>query len=289
MKDYGGAIQTLRKNKNMTQAELGEKLNVSSQAVSKWENGLSQPDLETLQKLTSIFEISIDEFAKMSDGNAVVKSENSPKKEIEEPEEKLLGVCTVCGRGIYNEATIGAKSPKLVCLNCHLEAKRLEKQKKDEEIRRKIAAEKASRVYFRKCLIIPAIIIVLLLGITIPIMVSKGVKDAYYYVIVSISAVLLWMAIPQALWDYGPVMWCFDVFFIKTFTMPGIIFSLDIDGIVWAIAVKIALAVLSVTLTILCSLFGIFLACIIAPFSFIPAICYANGEISKGGLYWDMW
>lgn len=39
--NYGQTIVNLRKTANTTQAELGEKLNVTSQAVSKWENGIS--------------------------------------------------------------------------------------------------------------------------------------------------------------------------------------------------------------------------------------------------------
>ncbi|MGN1062650.1 MAG: helix-turn-helix domain-containing protein, partial [Candidatus Scatosoma sp.] len=45
MNDIGRAIQTLRKRKNLTQSDLAGELNVSGQAVSKWENNLSQPDL----------------------------------------------------------------------------------------------------------------------------------------------------------------------------------------------------------------------------------------------------
>lgn len=48
--NYGQKIAELRKKADMTQAELGESLNVTSQAVSKWENGLSEPDLGTINK-----------------------------------------------------------------------------------------------------------------------------------------------------------------------------------------------------------------------------------------------
>lgn len=62
MNDYGKRIAELRKSKNLTQAELGKKLNVTSQAVSKWENGLSEPDLDTISKLCSILNMSVNEF-----------------------------------------------------------------------------------------------------------------------------------------------------------------------------------------------------------------------------------
>lgn len=41
----GSTISNLRKEKNMTQAELANKLNVTDKAVSKWERGISYPDI----------------------------------------------------------------------------------------------------------------------------------------------------------------------------------------------------------------------------------------------------
>jgi len=55
-------IRTLRKNKNMTQEELAEVLLVSPQAVSKWENGQSVPDVELLPVIARYFGITMDEF-----------------------------------------------------------------------------------------------------------------------------------------------------------------------------------------------------------------------------------
>lgn len=45
---YGQKIAQLRKISNMTQAKLGELLNVSAQAVSKWEHDIAEPDLATI-------------------------------------------------------------------------------------------------------------------------------------------------------------------------------------------------------------------------------------------------
>jgi len=66
LKKYGHIISQLRKMNGLTQEQLGKKLNVSYQAVSKWENNLSEPDLETIEKLTEIFGISISDFFDMS-------------------------------------------------------------------------------------------------------------------------------------------------------------------------------------------------------------------------------
>ncbi len=53
-------LRTKRKERNMTQEELAEVLNVSVGVISKWEKGLSCPDLETLIEIANFFEISVD-------------------------------------------------------------------------------------------------------------------------------------------------------------------------------------------------------------------------------------
>lgn len=62
METLGTRLVELRKKYNFTQAEIGEKLNVSVQAVSKWENDLSLPDYDYLIKLADLFNTSIDEL-----------------------------------------------------------------------------------------------------------------------------------------------------------------------------------------------------------------------------------
>ena len=55
-KKIGATIAMLRGSKNMTQAELGERIGVSFQAVSKWERGETLPDIAILPTLADIFE-----------------------------------------------------------------------------------------------------------------------------------------------------------------------------------------------------------------------------------------
>jgi transcriptional regulator with XRE-family HTH domain len=54
----GSYISKLRKDKDLTQVELAEKLNSSHQAVSKWERGDSLPDLGTLTALADFYRTS---------------------------------------------------------------------------------------------------------------------------------------------------------------------------------------------------------------------------------------
>ncbi|APU71311.1 helix-turn-helix domain-containing protein [Companilactobacillus crustorum] len=60
MNKFPEQLKRLRKNNQMTQDDLAEKLFVTRQAISKWESGDSTPDLTNLIKLTDIFNVSMD-------------------------------------------------------------------------------------------------------------------------------------------------------------------------------------------------------------------------------------
>ncbi len=60
--DFKENVRWLRKQKRLTQEEMAEQLSVSFQTVSKWENGVSMPDIGMLPLLADYFEISIDEL-----------------------------------------------------------------------------------------------------------------------------------------------------------------------------------------------------------------------------------
>jgi transcriptional regulator with XRE-family HTH domain len=61
MKDtFGKRLASLRKQKRWTQEEVAEKLKVSGQAVSKWENDASFPDLDMVVAIADLFQVSTD-------------------------------------------------------------------------------------------------------------------------------------------------------------------------------------------------------------------------------------
>ena len=55
-------IAALRKQRGISQTELGAALGVSSQAVSKWEKGISCPDIMLLPSIAAYFEVTVDEL-----------------------------------------------------------------------------------------------------------------------------------------------------------------------------------------------------------------------------------
>ena len=55
-------ITALRKTANLTQEALGGKLGVTGQAVSKWENGISDPSTSNLIALAKLYGVSVEEI-----------------------------------------------------------------------------------------------------------------------------------------------------------------------------------------------------------------------------------
>ena len=61
---FNEKLRMLRKESNLTQEELAEKLNISRQAITKWESGEGIPDIENLKQISILFKVSIDELIK---------------------------------------------------------------------------------------------------------------------------------------------------------------------------------------------------------------------------------
>ena len=55
-------IDQLRKERNITQQDLADRLGVSRQAVSRWEMGTAKPEVESLTALAKVFDITVDEL-----------------------------------------------------------------------------------------------------------------------------------------------------------------------------------------------------------------------------------
>ena len=65
----GKIISIKRKSMNMTQGELAKKLHITDKAVSKWERGLSFPDISLLIPLSEILNMSLYDLLKGEDEN----------------------------------------------------------------------------------------------------------------------------------------------------------------------------------------------------------------------------
>ena len=74
--EIGSKIRQFRMERNMTQEEVANALNLSAQAVSKWENGLTMPDIQLLPELAMMFGTSIDALFSITDESRMERIEN---------------------------------------------------------------------------------------------------------------------------------------------------------------------------------------------------------------------
>lgn len=85
---FGQRFTRLRKQRGLTQEELGEKLGISGQAVSKWEKDASMPDVGILVDLSEILGVSLDELL----GKEVVNTRIVPVEERKNPDDMVLRI-----------------------------------------------------------------------------------------------------------------------------------------------------------------------------------------------------
>ena len=114
----GSKIKELRNSNGMTQKELSEKLNVTAQAVSRWESDEVEPSVGTIKQMATIFNVSTDELLGNETEPKIVEVEKIVEKPIvvekpvmvekdvvvEKPIQlhAVVGVCDYCKKPIYD-------------------------------------------------------------------------------------------------------------------------------------------------------------------------------------------
>lgn len=275
----GEKIAALRKSHNMTQAELGNAMNVTYQAVSKWERGDSEPDFDTMSKIAKFFDVPLSYF---EEGGELPAPE-APAAPAESEAAQMLGVCTVCGR-MLREGEEAARMPKLVCKECvnraQEEAERTRVQKarqiyeeKDWEKKKLRRNRNAGLIYGS----IPAGVIF------IAFLVWSLIEDGEFFPFIfgsgCVLTVLGYTFTAQMIWDGTVREVCTEGGHIMT--LPGIIFSLSPDGLLFLIFAKIFLAIIAAIVFVFSLFFCFFAAVVISPFTFIPALVWRNVKIAR--------
>lgn len=291
---YGQKIAKLRKEANMTQMQLGTALNVSAQAVSKWEHDIAEPDLTTIKKMSEIFKISIDDFldidlAKADDNN------NELSKDISEQitsavdgamkqnqQSQPIGFCVSCGSMVYKD-NAGQVTPEVRCKRCYeIEQRRLASEKdaiQSEKFSKLCAEEKLKR----KSIIWSSIVTAIIFAINIIIICKTKDSDKLGYKIV-FTILMIYIAyafISELILDEGPVADVLMWFISLPIKLPGIIFTWDLDGLVFLVVMKIVFAIIGFLLGLLAFAAGVVIGGLIAPFTFPFSIAKVNKRISN--------
>lgn len=287
MEKYGERIAYYRKKVGMTQADLGAKLNVTAQAVSKWENGLSEPDLAALQKLSEIFEVSTDELlgvsgACVTPASCVLPATEQAAVSAAQPQvakavetKILIGYCADCKKPIfdgdkYELHRFGRGRSGSECTVCE----KCDAKRRQSYVNAERTELKANR---KKGLIVGGIVSAIWLVITL--VIAIVIKSYINIWVPFVSAYAVFAFVSQLFW--GDLLQEFLLFFVRALKFPGLIFTLDLDGIIWLITVKVVFAVIGFMFSTLVFLFGLFLSFVLASVIFPFALVRLSAKINK--------
>lgn len=267
--EFGEKIATLRKSKSMTQAELGSELNVTFQAVSKWERGESLPDFATMSKISKLFGVPLEYFDE--GGENAVNEAAAADAAVKEDTKPMLGVCKVCGKAVFKGEEF-LTIPSIVCKSCHDREVKEEQRKKAEakenaERKKRFELQQAKRRRNTGLIAGGASACALLIIFAISAGVNKDVAVFFGGLVVSVFAFTF---ISQMVWDGVVRTVCCEGG--KIIGTPGVIFTLDLDGFIFLIAVKILFAVLKFLVFLLTSVLFVLVAILISPFTFVPSL-----------------
>ena len=92
--EFNEKLQELRKQKELTQEELAEKLYVSRTAISKWESGRGYPNIESLKAIAKFFGVTVDEL--LSSGEVLTLAEEDNERKEKHFRDLMYGLLDLC-------------------------------------------------------------------------------------------------------------------------------------------------------------------------------------------------
>lgn len=278
----GQKIKKLRLEKGLTQKDLADQVYVTFQTVSKWEKDENEPDVSTLRELAKLFGCSMDYLLSEDDVEA-------PEEVVEEPEpapaepvtktivihQKELHVCEKCKKDIPEDeleidqicvspggrGRIATYRPGYYHKSCLAELRR---EKAAAENREKSA--KASKAK-KRCFGWGGAIGVIALGASIALFIVGGINPGLSV----LYGFLIGYAVFADLYCILSGSYIGDVFLhVASWSVrfPGIIFSWDLGGFIFLIAMKVLFAILGFFIGIFVFLLAVGISAILASVSF---------------------
>ena len=83
-------LKILRQNNKLSQTELAHKLHLSQRTISSYENGINEPDIQTLKNIASFFKVSIDYLLDFNQNNSTIKDVKQTIKNLDR--QQLLNI-----------------------------------------------------------------------------------------------------------------------------------------------------------------------------------------------------
>lgn len=287
----GQRLKEMRSKAGMTQKDLADELHVTYQAVSRWENDDAEPSFDTVKEICRIFHCTSDDLFGIERDNPAQPESTQPiaekpqvvEKVIIQESKPVLGVCEQCNKPIYDPEDLRridvthtvrhgpshhtTHRDMILCNACN--EKRLQ-QKKAAEVQ-KVAMEKSNEKKRRVHSFVWSTLSAILFLVIAIVCFVKGYTTAGYVLLGTgfVSFPLLAMLILNNTFITEMWMEIASWGFVK---LPGVIFSLDFDGLAFLIAVKILFFILGISLAILSFLFASALAGFLSIFVYPHAL-----------------
>ncbi len=255
----GEKIKTLRVSNSLTQKDLADQLYVTAQAVSRWEKNEVEPSITTLNAIAKIFKVSVSDLLE-EDGQRKDEQPTLEKEEIAVAQpaasKVVLAVCESCNKPIYNGSDIVRKTEyfgrsavnKVICVAC-------DRKQREEKLRRDVAYGTGQR---RKSFVWGGVFSALITLIAT----IAGIVATQSLAVGIVCAIGGLLFFPFISCLYLKNNFIEDVVLdVSSWSVrfPGLIFSLDLDGILWFISVKILFGIISFFISIICVMFAIVL------------------------------
>lgn len=290
----GQKIKKLRTEKGLTQKDLADQLHVTFQTVSKWESGTNEPDIATLKELSKFFDCSFDYLLNDEETS---KDEEEPEPEVVVKEVPVIKetiivhqneahVCARCGKEIPEDELVsedvtkqerqGRQTRTVSIGQTYYHKHCLEEVKKEraEAARRaKIARASSSK---KKCFGWGIAAGVTALGIALAIFLCNTqyihpASGVLYSILIGYGIFAMIYCILSGSYIGDVFLWCAGL----SIRFPGLIFTWDLDGFAWLIAMKILFAILGFLIGVFALLFAIVLSAALGGISF-PFILIHN-------------
>ena len=295
--DFGNNIKEFRTKKGMTQKDLADVLNVTPQAVSRWENNEVEPSISTINQMAELFDCSIDElFGKTKkeetkqDENIIVNNnENEVKEEKVIQVKTNIAICSCCNKPLYEQEEIkrwkyyryishGRRRTRedvsdVLCEDCFNERLNEEKEKVAQnkiEIEKSFKKKRIKAIVFMSLIMIAFIFIgiVIAVGTTgnkvIPVLLSIAIGTLLS---IFIGSLILGGTFLADVW-LTVSSWGFVRF-------PGIIFSASAEGIKFLIVMKVLFFFLAIGFILLAEFIATALCMALSLIAF-PIALYRN-------------
>ncbi len=273
----GQKIKKLRNENGLTQKDLSNMVNVTFQTVSKWEKDENEPDVSTLKKLASLFGCSLDYLlSEEEDIHVDEPKEEQPQQTTVVIHQKEMHVCEKCGRDIPENDLVMED----ICVRQASRGRAAEYRKGyyHTECLEEVHKERAEKIRLAKAHQASSGAKksfgwgigggIAAFAIALPVLLTQTkihpALCVLYSLLIAYAIFAAVYCIVSGSYIGDVFLWCSSL----SIKFPGLIFSWDLEGFAWLIAMKILFAVLGFLVGILALIFAVVMAGSLGAISF---------------------